>query len=164
MRPRLAALFLLALATLVTATVLQRAGFPERLARRALGPPSAQPPQTQEPGVWFVVDPAADARLAGLIICQIGCGDGRPTLLERRELQLPQAHPLRRVPYVFIVETIVAPTGKVARARVLKGPDAASTREALRESLTGWRFTPPTQHGQPVGLTYVVTMSSRTRS
>ena len=162
MKPRLAALLLLAVAATVAALAVGQGTTLPRLAFRLAGRPAPAPIPRQEPGPWFTVDRAAEALLAGLPSCLVGCplDGGRPNLRQRRDLHLPDDNLFGRVPITFVVETVIAPSGAIGRARVLRGPDTAAVRRAVAEALQGWRFAPPRARGEKVALFYTITLQS----
>jgi hypothetical protein len=148
MRFRLAALLLLAAPAIAMA-----------VAARSV--PPTGPPNTQKPGAWFVVDRQADAAMAGLTTWAVGFPGQLPHLLQRGELKLPPGHPLNRVPYTFVVELTLAPTGRIARARILRGLDTATLRAAFADDLKDWLYTPAMLDGKAVSVYQVVTIPTR---
>jgi hypothetical protein len=63
-----------------------------------------------------------------------------PQLSGRTDLVLPEGHPLFSVNYRYLVNLVIAPSGEVARFRVLKGGSEPVTIAAIRENLKAWRY------------------------
>jgi hypothetical protein len=133
-----------------------------RLAALLLLAGLATAPPPQEPGRWFVVDPASDALVAGVTPWAIGFPGQMPRLVRRGTLKLPPDHPLSRVPYTLIVEVILAPSGRIARGRILRGPDTPTVRAALAEDLKGWLYIPAMLNGKGATVYQVLALDTLT--
>jgi hypothetical protein len=156
-KPRLAALILLACPAIAVAAALANGPAVPRWAFRVAGPSQrVGPPPAQAPGRWFVVDPQADAMTAGVTPWAVGFPGQIPRLLHHGELDLPSDHPLSRIPYTLIVESVVAPSGRIARARILRGPDTPSVRTAIADDLKGWLYVPAMLDGKAVSVCQVL--------
>jgi hypothetical protein len=120
--------------------------------------PGSQPstrssPAPQEPGPWLVVDPTVEDALAGSLIYHQG--PAPPKLQRRVSVQMP-GDPTTQSWKNIIVEAVISPEGKVARARILRGPETRSLGAALVESLRHSRFQPARLAGKPVAVYYVL--------
>lgn len=126
--------------------------------------PRHEPPPRQEPGPVVPVHPES---LAGWseerIYKQLCCGS-RPERIATKEVEYPPDHrPWGGKPGVLIIESVVAPDGRIARFRVLKGPHDEILDRALAEALKEWRFTPAKLEGKPVAVYYTLTINVNDR-
>jgi len=122
---------------------------PER--RTGVAPPN--PPASD----WLVVDAEEDAAIDGQCVHGIGFDGFPPQPIERRALELPPgANPERRP---VIVETVIGPSGRIARARIVKGPAGPEVERAVARALDGWWFEPARDREtrEPVAVRFVVT-------
>lgn len=157
MKPRLATLILLACPAIAVAAALANGRAVQEWAFRVAAPGRRiMPFPVQMPGRWFVVDPQADAMTTGIAPWQIGFPGQIPRLLHAGELALPPDHPLSRIPYTLIVDAVVAPSGRIARARILRGPDTPSVRTAIADDLKGWLYVPAMLDGKAVSVCQVL--------
>lgn len=85
------------------------------------------------------------------------CTATRPVLITRKKPVFP---PSKARAGVWIVDTVIAPDGRLARFRLLKGPsrDKATVR-ALGDALKEWRFEPAKVEGKPIAVFYVLTVN-----
>jgi len=122
---------------LLVALGLLRCGAPVEPPRRSEGAPSKRPASD-----WFVVDAAEAEVIAGIGEDRILLNAIAPVLLERPEFVMPDRD--SPVPWygVILVHTIVGPNGRIARARIDKGPVLQGLEEAIARCLRDWRFTP----------------------
>lgn len=116
------------------------------------------PRETRSPvSDWFVIDPAENSAIAGDCIHGIGFDGLPPQPIERRPLELPAgANPERRP---VIVETVIGPSGRIARARIVKGPTGPEIEQAVVRALEEWWFEPARDRdsGEAVTVRFVVT-------
>lgn len=118
-----------------------------------------EPPPRQEPGPVVQVHPES---LGGWdedrIYRQLGPGT-RPERTVVKEVEYPPDHrPWGGKPGVLIIESVIAPDGRIARFQVLKGPHDEILDRALADALKEWRFTPAKLHGEPVAVYYTLTI------
>jgi TonB family protein len=105
---------------------------------------------------WLVVDAEENAAIEGECVHAIGFDGLPPQPIERRALELPPgANPERRP---VIVETVIGPSGRIARARIVKGPTGPEVERAVVRALEGWWFEPARERETlvPVAVRFVV--------
>ena len=61
---------------------------------------------------------------------------------------------------VVIMQAVIDKNGNVAQTKVLKGLPMGLSEKAV-EAVSGWRFEPATQHGEPVEVYYNLTVNFR---
>jgi hypothetical protein len=113
-------------------------------------------PAAKEPP-WFVVNPQELPSLTAPVfgICFSG---KRPRAVQKAELALPAAHPLRRTGGVIIVHTLINAKGQVVKAQILRGP--ADLQDAVARCLRQWRFEPAVTHDRkPAAVHFMLTLS-----
>ncbi len=118
---------------------------------------SVPPVQAAKEAPWFVVNPE---ELPSLTTPVFGvCFSGKPPrAVEKAELALPAAHPLRRTGGVLIVHTLINAKGQVVKAQILKGP--AGLQDAVARCLRRWRFEPVlTRDRKPATVHFTLTLS-----
>jgi TonB family protein len=94
---------------------------------------------------------------------QLG-GGAPPRLISRKEVEYPPDHrPWNGQPGVLIVESVIAPDGRVAQMKVLRGPQDEIQLRALAEILKEWRFVPAKLKGEPVPVYYTFPIPVNTR-
>jgi hypothetical protein len=106
---------------------------------------------------WFDVHPADAAALDESRIGRVGFPGTRPWRLSGAELELPPGHPLA-AGGVLIVETVVAPSGRIAKARLLRGDAHPALRARLVDCLRTWTFAPATYQGEAWAVGWNVTL------
>lgn len=106
---------------------------------------------------WFDVHPADAAALDESRIGRVGFPGTRPRRLGGAELELPPGHPLA-AGGVLIVETVVAPTGRIAKARLLRGDTHPALRARLVECLRTWTFAPAVYQGEAWAVGWNITL------
>ena len=106
---------------------------------------------------WFVVRPEELSSVESVPVFGI-CFSGRPPrAVERRDLEPPAAHPLRRTGGVILVHTLINAKGKVVKAQILRGP--ADLQDAVVRCLRQWRFEPALAHGRkPAAVHFTVAL------
>lgn len=127
-------------------------GAPAGPPRHAEGRPPAGPLSD-----WLVVDAAEQAAVEGDRVHGLGFDGTPPQPIVRPPLELPPgANPERRP---VIVEAVIGPSGRVARARIVKGPTGPEVERAVVRALEGWWFEPARERGtrEPVAVRFVVT-------
>lgn len=129
------------------------------------GRSAPRPSRPQSPGPWFpVYSDSLRGRDESTIIHQHARAR-RPSLIERKEPVFPPGHePFGGRPGALVVETVIAPDGRIARSRILKGSRDVTTGKAIAEAFRGWRFSPATVDGKPVPVYYVLTISCGRRA
>jgi hypothetical protein len=123
--------------------------------------PAPQIASKIEPGPWLVVDSKVEDALAGSLIYHQG--PVPPKLQRRVSVQAP-GDPATLSWKNIIVEAVISPEGKVARARVLRGPETQGLGAALVESLRHSRFQPARLAGKPVAVYYALILPLEYRS
>lgn len=106
---------------------------------------------------WFVVDATEDAAIEGDCVHGLGFDGLPPHPIQRRALELPpDLNPERRP---VIVETVIGPSGRIARARIVKGPAGPEIERSVVRALEGWWFEPARERDtrEPVAVRFVVT-------
>lgn len=111
------------------------------------------PPDQVEPGPWFQVTPPPLGTPRGPVYHQ---GPKEPPEAVRWLPPPPQLE----AEGSLIVQLVVTERGRVARARVLRGPEDEAAAELLAENLRQWRFEPARLRGEPVAVYYNVTLDS----
>jgi TonB family protein len=82
-----------------------------------------------------------------------------PRLISRKEIEYPPDYrPWGGKPGVLIVEMVIAPDGRIARFKVLRGPQDERLNPALAAAMKEWRFVPAKVYGEPVAVYYVLTI------
>lgn len=140
---------------LAIASILQAACQPEPQKGGLRPAPQVPPPP---PGPLFVVTEADLGTLDENRIGRVGF-PGRPQLLERVELELPQDHPMAQQGGVLILEIIIGVSGRIVKARVLRGPETPELRANLVRCLRDWRFTPAMYQGEAWAVSKNVTFN-----
>lgn len=102
----------------------------------------------QAPGEWFVVSESALATVDEARIGRIGFPGTPPRIVRRGRLEVPAGHPLAREGGVVIVTTVVAPNGRIARARVVRGVETPQLRASLVRCLRDYEFEPAMYEGE----------------
>lgn len=83
----------------------------------------------------------------------------QPRLLAKKAIEYPPDHrPWDGKPGVLIVQAVVAQDGRIARVKVLRGPQDEILNQALAEAMKEWRFVPARVQGEPVAVYYVLTI------
>jgi TonB family protein len=81
----------------------------------------------------------------------------RPRLIARKEIEYPPDYrPWGGKPGVLIVEMVIAPDGRIARFKLLRGPQDEILYQALAAAMKEWRFVPAKVQGAPVAVYYVL--------
>ncbi|HET9210779.1 MAG TPA: TonB family protein [Thermoanaerobaculia bacterium] len=117
--------------------------------------PAVQAAARGEWGPWLMVDPRANSALEGAPIYHQG--PAPPKLLHRAAVRItadPAALQWRNV----IVEAVISPEGRIAKARVLRAPEIKGLQSAIIESLREWRFEPARLAASPVAVYYTLTL------
>jgi TonB family protein len=122
-----------------------------------------EPPPRQAPGPVVPVHPES---LSGWeedrIYRQLG-GGSRPERTVVKEVEYPPDHrPWGGKPGVLIIESVIAPDGRIARFQVLRGPRDEILDRALADALKEWRFVPAKLYGTPVAVYYTMTINVNT--
>jgi TonB family protein len=114
-------------------------------------------PAAKEP-IWFVVNPEELPSLQSVPVFGV-CFSGKPPrAVEKAELTLPAAHPLRRTGGVIIVHTLINAKGQVVKAQILRGP--ADLQDAVARCLRQWRFEPAvTRDRKPAAVHFTLALS-----
>ena len=87
------------------------------------------------------------------------CGGDLPRLITRKKVEYPPDHrPWDGQPGVLIVESVIAPDGRIAQVKVLRGPQDEILDRALAEAFKEWRFVPAKLQGKPVPVYYTLTI------
>jgi TonB family protein len=118
-------------------------------------PGPAGPPPQIDPATLPVI-PVHPESLQGVdesrIYHQLGPG-APPRLIARKDIEYPPDHrPWGGRPGVLIVEVVIPPDGRIARVKVLKGPQDEILNQALVTALKEWRFVPAKLHGEAVSV------------
>jgi len=113
-------------------------------------------------GKWFVVTPGDVATLDEDRIGRVGF-PGRPVLLRRREIEVPDDSEVARTGAVFVVEAIVGTSGNIVKACLRKGPEVPGLEEELVRCLRGWKFRPAFYKGEPWAVDWSLTLAVRPR-
>jgi len=83
----------------------------------------------------------------------------RPRLIARKKVEYPPDHrPWNGQPGGLVVESVIAPDGRIARIKVLRGPQDNALNQALADALREWRFVPAKLYGKPAAVYYVLTI------
>ena len=80
-----------------------------------------------------------------------------------RSLHLRDAGCDLRQPRMVIIQTVIDATGQLRSVDVLKGGGNACVERYIRETLADWRFEPATLDGEPVAVTYNLTVGPHLR-
>lgn len=102
----------------------------------------------QAPGEWFVVNESALATVDEARIGRIGFPGTPPRLVQRGRLEVPDGHPPAREGGLVIVTAVVAPTGEIARARVVRGVETPGLRANLLRCLRDYEWEPAMYKGE----------------
>ena len=108
--------------------------------------------ERSEPELWFEVDAPASRRLENEKVYHQG--PEAPVLLRRVPAQVEST--LGRD--FVVVEAVLSPQGRVARARVLMAAKTPGLNQPLVEALSKWRFEPARLEGEPVAVYYTLTV------
>ncbi len=99
--------------------------------------------QPQEAGPWFVVSAEELEAVGDLEIGAVGFPGTAPRVVQRAECpRLAEASGLAPSGGIVVVETVVGPGGRIARARALTGDTGSPFADVLAECLAEWRFEP----------------------
>jgi TonB family protein len=123
-------------------------------------PQAAVPPPRIDPATLPDI-PVHPESLRGVdearIYHQLGGGGAPPRLIARKDIEYPPDHrPWGGQPGVLIVEAVIPRDGRIARIKVLKGPQDEILNRALVAALKEWRFVPAKLHGEAVPVYYVL--------
>lgn len=125
----------------------------QRPAPRESGP--------QAPGEWFVVSESTLATVDEARIGRIGFPGTPPRTVRRGRLEAPDGHPLAREGGVVIVTSVVAPNGRIARARVVRGVETPELRANLVRCLRDYEFEPAMYEGEGWAVEYSLSLRVR---
>jgi TonB family protein len=81
-----------------------------------------------------------------------------PTLLERVQPQYPEEARAARLQGVVVLEAVVTAAGEVGEVKALRKMPKGLTEAAI-EAVKQWRFEPALLDGEPVAVTYVLTVN-----
>lgn len=144
------------LCALALGTIVQCGGHPSSRKSGEVSQPDSKRPERLSFGPWQVVDGETDSGLAGLTVYHQG---PRPPELESRApVELPAASSASPGRGTVIAEVVISPTGRIARARILRAPELEGLADAVLVALRKWRFQPARLDGKPVAVYYTVTL------
>ena len=122
-----------------------------------------EPPPRQARGPVIPVHPESLQGVDEARIYHQLCGGSLPVRTASKEAEYPPDHrPWGGKPGVLIIETVIAPDGRIARVQMLRGPHDEILDRALADALKEWRFEPAKMNGKPVAVYYTLTMSVNT--